>query len=113
MVGKTETELTRDKIPYEIGTCRFSELEKGRILGNTDGFLKILFNPNSLEILGVHAIGEGATEIIHTGQTAIAVGAKLDLLVHLVFNYPSLSQAYKIAALDGFNKVLSTRGISF
>jgi NAD(P) transhydrogenase len=113
MVGKTETELTRDKIPYEIGTCRFSELEKGRILGNTDGFLKILFNPNSLEILGVHAIGEGATEVIHTGQTAIAMGAKLDLLVHLVFNYPSLSQAYKIAALDGFNKVLSTRDISF
>jgi NAD(P) transhydrogenase len=113
MVGKTEIELTKDKIPYEVGMCRFSELEKGRILGNTDGFLKILFNPNNLEVLGIHAIGEGATELIHVGQVFLATGARLDMMVHLIFNYPSLAQAYKVASLDGFNKIIATKDIKF
>ena len=111
MVGKTEAELSQEKIPYEFGIGRFSELERGKIIGDTVGVLKILFHRNTLQILGVHIIGEGATELIHIGQTVMGFQGSIDYLVNAVFNYPTLAQAYKTAALDGMNKIVSTQGL--
>ncbi len=111
MVGKTEAELTEAKIPYETGVARFWDLEKGKLIGDTNGMLKILINSETLEVLGVHILGEGATEIIHVGQTVMAQKGTLGLLVHMVFNYPSLCQGYKIAALNAYNKVVGKRNI--
>ena len=106
MVGKTEQDLKEGKIPYEVGSARYGELAKGRILGDHQGFLKLLFDPDSLRILGVHIIGESAAEIIHIGQTALSFGATLDYFRDTVFNYPTLAEAYKVAALDGLRKVV-------
>ncbi len=108
MVGKTEAELSIAKIPYEIGVCRFSEVERGRIIGEDSGVLKVLFHRNTLQILGVHVIGENAAELIHIGQMVMGFQGTLDYLGRAVFNYPTLSQAYKTAALDGLNKVIAT-----
>lgn len=111
MVGKNEAELTQAKVPYETGIARFCDLEKGKIIGDNEGLLKLLINPYTMEVLGVHAIGEGVTEIIHIGQAVIAQKGSLGVLVHMVFNYPSLAQAYKVAALDAFNKIVATRNL--
>ena len=105
MVGKTEKQLTEDKIPYEFGIARYAELARGQIHGDRIGMLKILFDPDELHILGVHAIGESATELIHIGQAVIALNGTLEYFRDTVFNYPTLAEAYKVAALDGFNKV--------
>ena len=109
MVGKNEQELTEQCVPYEIGVARYRELTKAALRGDQEGFLKIIFHRETKEILGVHAIGEDATEIIHIGQMIIAFKGTLDRLVQSVFNYPSFSGAYKVAALDGYNK-LRNRG---
>ncbi len=111
MIGKTEAELTKEKIPYEVGIGRFSEVERGRINGDEVGLLKILFHRGTLQLLGVHIIGEGATELVHIGQTAMGLGGGIDYLVQAVFNYPTLAQSYKVAALDGLNKVIATEGL--
>ncbi len=105
MVGKTEQDLVRDKIAYEVGIARYEALAKGQILGEDKGFLKLLFDPDSLAILGVHIIGEHAAEIIHIGQTALSFGATLEYFHDTVFNYPTLAEAYKVAAVDGLGKV--------
>ena len=105
MVGATEEELTRQKAPYEIGLARYSELAKGQMLGDDQGLLKILFDPDSLKLLGVHIIGDRAAEIIHIGQAVLALGATIEYFRDTVFNYPTLAEAYKVAALDGFNKI--------
>ena len=105
MVGKTEKQLTEEKIPYEFGIARYAELARGQIHGDRIGMLKILFDPDELHILGVHAIGESATELIHIGQAVIALNGTLEYFRDAVFNYPTLAEAYKVAALDGFNKV--------
>jgi NAD(P) transhydrogenase len=105
MVGQTEQNLTAKKIPFESGIARFGELAKGQILGDRQGFLKLLFDPDSLKILGVHIIGEGAAEIVHTGQAALAFGGTIEYFRDTVFNYPTLAEAYKAAALDGLKKV--------
>ena len=105
MVGKTEKQLTEDKIPYEFGIARYAELARGQIHGDRIGMLKILFDPDELHILGVHAIGESATELIHIGQAVIALNGTLEYFRDTVFNYPTLAEAYKVAALDGLNKV--------
>lgn len=110
-VGATEAELRATKTPYEYGIARFSELERGRIIGDNVGLLKILFHRSTLQLLGVHIIGEGATELIHIGQTVLGFQGGIDYFVNAVFNYPTLSQAYKTAALDGWNKVLATEGL--
>lgn len=104
-VGKTEAELTKAKIPYETGVAQYRDIVRGRILGDKAGMLKILFHLETHEILGVHAIGEGATELIHIGQAVMAHGGKLDYFVDSVFNYPTLAEAYKVAALDGISKL--------
>lgn len=110
-VGMTEAELTQAKVRYETGIARFCDLEKGKIIGDSEGMLKIIFSPESMEIFGVHIAGEGATEMIHVGQALMGQKGTLNMLVHMVFNYPTLSYAYKVAALDGFNKVVETRDL--
>ena len=105
MVGATEEELTRQKAPYEIGLARYNELAKGQMLGDENGLLKILFDPDSLKLLGVHIIGDRAAEIIHIGQAVLTMGATVEYFRDTVFNYPTLAEAYKVAALDGLNKI--------
>ncbi len=105
MVGATEEELTRQKAPYEIGLARYTELAKGQMLGDETGLLKILFDPNTLKLLGVHIIGDRAAEIIHIGQAVLTMGATIEYFRDTVFNYPTLAEAYKVAALDGLNKI--------
>jgi NAD(P) transhydrogenase len=104
MVGRNEEELTRDGVPYEIGVARYREIARGQIIGDTVGMLKLLFHSETRALLGVHAIGEGATELIHIGQAVMAFGGKLDYFVDTVFNYPTLAECYKVAALAALNK---------
>ena len=112
MVGRNEDELTRDGVPYEIGVARYREIARGQIIGDTVGMLKLLFHSQSRELLGVHVIGEGATELVHIGQAVIAHGGKLDYLVDAVFNYPTLAECYKVAALAALNKFSSNGAAS-
>ncbi len=105
MVGATEEELTKKKAPYESGLARYSELAKGQMLGDEQGLVKILFEPDSLKLLGVHIIGDRAAEIIHIGQAVLAMGGTIEYFRDTIFNYPTLAEAYKVAALDGLNKL--------
>ena len=105
MVGQTEEKLTADKVPYEVGIAKYSELAKSMMLGDETGMLKLLFNRNTRKLLGVHAIGQRATEIIHIGQAVLAYGGSVEYFRDTVFNYPTLAEAYKVAALDGLNKL--------
>jgi NAD(P) transhydrogenase len=105
MIGKTERQLTEEKIPYEVGVAKYDELARGQILGDQTGKLKILFDPRNLKLLGLHIIGEGATELIHIGQAVMNTGATIEYFRDTVFNYPTLAEAYKVAALNGLNKL--------
>eukprot|EP00611_Tribonema_gayanum_P026979 TRINITY_DN6548_c0_g1_i3.p1 TRINITY_DN6548_c0_g1~~TRINITY_DN6548_c0_g1_i3.p1 ORF type:complete len:356 (-),score=127.30 TRINITY_DN6548_c0_g1_i3:327-1394(-) len=105
MIGKPEAQLTEEGVPYEIGVADFTELAKGQMLGGADGFLKLIFHRETLQLLGVHAIGEGATEIIHIGQVVMAMGGTVDYFRNAVFNYPTLAEAYNVAAHDAFRKI--------
>ena len=105
VVGRTEEELRDSAIPYESGNARFRETSRGQILGLREGLLKVLFHLETRELLGVHIVGEGATELIHIGQAVLAHQGKLDYFLNAVFNYPTLAETYKIAALDAFNKM--------
>jgi len=105
MVGKTEQELTDAKIPYEIGVAKFEELAKGQMLGLDAGMLKLLFDPKTRKLLGVHVFGERATEIIHVGQAVLAFGGTIEYFRDTVFNYPTMAEAYKVAGLDGLNRL--------
>ncbi len=105
MVGRTEQELTQAKVPYEIGLSRFDELAKGQMLGVEAGLLKLLFDPKSRKLLGVHIFGERATEIVHIGQAVLAFGGTIDYFRDAVFNYPTMAEAYKVAGLDGLNRL--------
>jgi NAD(P) transhydrogenase len=104
MVGRNEDELTRDGIPYEIGVARYREIARGQLIGDTVGMLKLVFHSETRALLGVHVIGEGATELVHIGQAVIAHNGKLDYFVDAVFNYPTLAECYKVAALAALNK---------
>jgi len=104
-VGMSEQELTEAKIPYEVGQSRYVELAKGQISGVDVGLLKVLFHRQTLKVLGVHAIGEGATEIIHVGQAVLSFGGTIEYFRDTVFNYPTFAEAYKVAGLDGLNKL--------
>ena len=103
--GRTEEELTAAQIPYEVGIARYRELARGQIVGDANGLLKLLVDPATRRLLGVHAFGTGATEIVHIGQTVMGLGGTVDYLVNAVFNFPTLSEAYKVAALDAVNKM--------
>jgi NAD(P) transhydrogenase len=105
MVGKSEEQLTEARVPYEVGMARYSEIARGHIAGDTDGMLKLLFHRETRKLLGVHVIGEAATEIIHIGQAVMALGGTLDYFRDTVFNYPTMAECYKVAALDGLNKL--------
>ena len=105
MIGPTEEELTEQAVPYETGMARFRELSRVQISGGHVGLLKILFHREERKLLAVHILGEHATELVHIGQVLIDHGATIDYLRDAVFNYPTLSAAYKVAALDGFNKL--------
>jgi NAD(P) transhydrogenase len=104
-VGRTELELTEAAIPYEVGISYYRELARGQILGDTHGMVKLLVSPSDRKLLGVHAVGANATEVVHIGQAVMGLGGTIDFLVESVFNYPTLAEAYKVAALDAFNKL--------
>ena len=104
-VGKSEEELTKANVPYEVGRAFYKEIARGQIFGDLDGLLKVIFHRDTLELLGVHIIGEGATELIHIGQAVLTYGGKVDFFVHNVFNYPTLAECYRTAALDGINRL--------
>lgn len=105
-VGMQEFELKEKNVPYVVGKADFSEVARGLIV-NESGFIKILVHKETRKILGVHAIGSGATELIHIGQAIFALQAPIDYLVDNVFNYPTFAEAYKVAALNAVNKILS------
>ena len=105
MIGQTEEQLTAATIPYETGVARYEELAKAEMLGDRTGMLKLLFHPETLKLLGIHAIGQRATEIIHIGQAVLAFGGTVEYFRDAVFNYPTLAEAYKVAALNGLNKL--------
>jgi NAD(P) transhydrogenase len=105
MVGQTEQALTAAAVPYEVGLARYRETARGLLIADPYGLLKILFHPQSRRLLGIHAIGTGATELIHIGQAVMAAGMTIDYFVESVFNYPTLAECYKVAALDGVNRL--------
>jgi NAD(P) transhydrogenase len=105
MVGRNEEELTQAEIPYAVGIARYKEIARGQLIGDETGMLKLLFHRRTHEVLGVHAIGEGATELIHIGQAVMAFHGKIDYFIDTVFNYPTLAECYKVAALDGINRL--------
>ncbi|ROO88710.1 NAD(P) transhydrogenase [Actinocorallia herbida] len=104
-VGKSEDELTRERVPFEVGISRYRELARGQIIGDSYGMLKLLVSPDTRRLLGVHVFGTGATELVHIGQTVMGCGGTVDYLVNTVFNYPTLAESYKVAALDAMNKM--------
>ena len=105
MVGRTEKELSEAGIPYEIGVARYREIARGQIIGDPNGLVKLLVHADDRTILGVHLLGTGASELVHIGQTAMALDGTLDFFVDNVFNYPTLAECYKVAALDAYNKL--------
>ncbi|MEU8716598.1 Si-specific NAD(P)(+) transhydrogenase [Streptomyces sp. NPDC048663] len=104
-VGKTEDQLTEECVPFEVGVARYRELARGQIIGDSHGMLKLLVSPGDRRLLGVHCFGTGATELIHIGQSVMGCGGTVDYLVDAVFNYPTLAESYKVAALDATNKL--------
>jgi NAD(P) transhydrogenase len=105
MVGAPEHELTASRIPYETGVARYREIARGQILGDHSGMFKMLFHREDRRLLGIHCIGTGATELIHVGQAVLGLGGGLDYFLRTVFNYPTLAECYKVAALDALNKL--------
>ena len=105
MIGPTEEELTKDSVPYETGLARFRELSRTHISGGNNGVLKLLFHRENRRLLAVHILGENATELVHIGQAVIDHNGTVDYFRDAVFNYPTLAEAYKIAALNGLNKL--------
>ena len=105
MVGQNEQDLTMKKIPYETGMARYREIARGQIMGDNSGLLKLLFHRKNHQLLGVHVIGSGATELVHIGQAVLRLGGGLDYFMSTVFNYPTMAECYKVASLDAFNKL--------
>jgi NAD(P) transhydrogenase len=111
-VGKTEAQLTQACVPFEVGVSRYRELARGQIVGDSYGVLKLLVSPETRKLLGVHVFGTQATELIHIGQAVMGCGGTVDYLVDAVFNYPTLSETYKVAALDATNKMRAVSRLS-
>jgi NAD(P) transhydrogenase len=105
MVGKTEEELTKQGVAYEVGRAQYREIARGQILGDRTGLLKLIFHRESRSLLGVHIIGAEAAELVHIGQAVLALGGKIDYFIDTVFNYPTLAECYKTAAFDGVNRL--------
>jgi len=111
-VGLTEQQVRAQNIPYECGVARFRETSRGHIMGLQSGMMKMIVSLETRKLLGVHIVGEGATELIHIGQAVLNLGATLDYFVENTFNYPTLAEAYKIAALDAWNRMPRTKPIA-
>ncbi|MDA0660954.1 MAG: Si-specific NAD(P)(+) transhydrogenase [Planctomycetota bacterium] len=105
MVGQTERQLTEQRVPYETGVARFDEIARGQICGDDFGMLKLLFHRETRHLLGVHCIGESATELVHVGQAVMALNGTMDYFRDTVFNHPTMSESYKVAAMNGLNKL--------
>ena len=90
---------------YECGVARFRETARGHIMGVNGGFMKLIFSLDTRKLLGVHIVGEGATELVHIGQAVLGLGGRLEYFVENTFNYPTLAEAYKVAALDAWNRM--------
>jgi NAD(P) transhydrogenase len=107
-IGRTERELTEQKVPYEIGHSLFKSLARAQITGRTQGMLKLLFHRETLQILGVHCFGSNASEIIHIGQAIMLQQGAANSLMYFInttFNYPTMAEAYRVAALNGYNRL--------
>ncbi len=104
-VGMSEEEVRKRRIPYECGIARFRETSRGHIMGLETGMMKLIFGLDDRRLLGVHIVGEGATELVHIGQAVLNLGGTLDYFIENTFNYPTLAEAYKIAALDAWNRM--------
>ena len=104
-VGQNEQELTAAKVPYEVGMARFEEVAKAQMIGDQIGLLKRLLDPKSWKLLGMHVMGDQAAGIVHIGQAVLSLGATVEYFRDTVFNYPTLAEAYKVAALDGLKEV--------
>ena len=105
MVGRSEEQLRTDGVPFAAGRAHYREIARAHLVGDHDGLLKLLFDPETRKLLGVHALGNGATELIHIGQAVIAFGGTIDYFVASVFNYPTFAECYRVAALDGINRL--------
>jgi NAD(P) transhydrogenase len=105
MVGWTEERLTAEGIPYESGIAQYKEIARGQLVRDDIGMLKLLIHQESHAVLGVHVIGTGATELVHIGQAVMAFKGTVEYFVNTVFNYPTLAECYKVAALNGLNKL--------
>jgi NAD(P) transhydrogenase len=105
MIGATEEELKTKGVPYEVGRARYEQNARGQIIGESDGTLKLLFDPVSKKLLGVHIIGDRATELIHIGQMVMTTGGTIDVFIDSVFNFPTLAELYKYAAYDGLGRL--------
>jgi NAD(P) transhydrogenase len=104
-IGKTEEQLTDEDVPYEVGMAYYRETARGQIRGDTTGRLKLLFHRDTRKVLGVHIIGEGASELVHIGQAVMTLGGTVDYFVETVFNYPTLAECYKAAAFNGLGRL--------
>jgi NAD(P) transhydrogenase len=104
-IGKTEEQLTEEDVPYEVGMAYYREVARGQIRGDTTGRLKLIFHRDSRKVLGVHIIGEGASELVHIGQAVMTLGGTVDYFVETVFNYPTLAECYKTAAFNGLGRL--------
>jgi NAD(P) transhydrogenase len=104
-VGRSEEELTEQGVAYEVGKAQYREIARGQIIGDSTGLLKLIFHLETRELLGVHIIGEQASELVHIGQAVMTFGGKVDYFIETVFNYPTLAECYKTAAFDGINRL--------
>jgi NAD(P) transhydrogenase len=104
-IGKTEEQLTEEDVPYEVGMAYYREVARGQIRGDTTGRLKLIFHRETRKILGVHIIGEGASELVHIGQAVMTLGGNIDYFIETVFNYPTLAECYKVAAFNGVGRM--------
>jgi NAD(P) transhydrogenase len=104
-IGKTEEQLTDEDVPYEVGMAYYRETARGQIRGDTTGRLKLIFHRDTRKILGVHIIGEGASELVHIGQAVMTLEGTVDYFVDTVFNYPTLAECYKVAAFNGLGRL--------
>ena len=104
-IGKTEEQLTDEDVPYEVGMAYYREVARGQIRGDTTGRLKLIFHRDTRKVLGVHIIGEGATELVHIGQAVMALNGTIDYFIDAVFNYPTLAECYKVAAFNGLGRL--------
>ena len=104
-IGKTEEQLTADDVPYEVGMAYYRETARGQIRGDTTGRLKLIFHRETHDVLGVHIIGEDASELVHIGQAVMTLGGTMDYFIDTVFNYPTLAECYKVAAFNGLGRL--------